>query len=100
MISYGLAGASAMTKRSVIIGQHWRSLSLEDGFWRQLREIARTQGSTVTELIAEIDESRQPGYLSSAIRLFVLEYFRAKSNVTEPVRRQAEAQMHQRSAAE
>ena len=33
----------------------------------------------MSNLIAEIDKGRQVGNLSSAIRVFVLEYFRAKA---------------------
>jgi predicted DNA-binding ribbon-helix-helix protein len=75
---------SAVIKRSIGVGRHKTSISLEDAFWRQLGEIARAQGRTVSKLIAEIDGSRQYGNLSSAIRLFVLEQFRAKSNSTQP----------------
>ena len=72
---------STIIKRSVVIGRHRTSVSLEDAFWRELRDIARAQGSTISELIEEIEGSRQHGNLSSAIRLFVLEHFRAKSNI-------------------
>jgi len=41
-------------------------------------------------LIAEIDGSRQCGNLSSAIRLFVLEHFRTKSNFTQPARTESQ----------
>ena len=84
---------SAIIKRSVIIGRHRTSISLEDPFWCHLKEIARADGWTVSKLIAEIDGSRQRGNLSSAIRLFVLEHFRAKSNFAQPDSRQTETQM-------
>jgi predicted DNA-binding ribbon-helix-helix protein len=84
---------SAVIKRSVIIGSHRTSISLEDPFWRHLKEIAQADGWTVSKLIAEIDGSRQHGNLSSAIRLFVLEHFRTKSNFMRPASRQTETQM-------
>jgi predicted DNA-binding ribbon-helix-helix protein len=71
---------SAVVKRSVIVGGHKTSISLEDAFWDHLREIAHEQGWTLSKLIAEIDGSRQYSNLSSAIRVFVLEYFREKTN--------------------
>jgi predicted DNA-binding ribbon-helix-helix protein len=67
---------SAVAKRSVVVSGHKTSISLEDAFWDQLRQIARTQRLTLSRLVAEIDQSRQHGNLSSAIRLFVLEYVR------------------------
>ncbi len=71
---------SAILKRSVVVGGHKTSVSLEDPFWDQLREIAHAQRWTLSKLIADIDEGRQYKNLSSAIRLFVLEYVRAKAN--------------------
>ena len=66
-------------KRSVTIHGRKSSVNLEDTFWSGLREIARTQGCSASNLIAEIDKGRQVGNLSSAIRIFVLEHFRAKA---------------------
>jgi predicted DNA-binding ribbon-helix-helix protein len=84
---------SAVIKRSVSVGNHRTSISLEDAFWRHLNEIARAQGWTVSKLIAEIDGSRQYGNLSSAIRLFVLEHFRAKSHFKRPDSPQTKSQI-------
>ena len=69
---------SLVVKRSVVIGKHRTSISLEDAFWHHLVEIARAQGWTISKLVAEIDNKRQYGNLSSAIRLFVFEHIRAK----------------------
>lgn len=65
---------SAVVKRSVIIAGHKTSVSLEDAFWKVLKEIARTRGQTLSDLVSSIDAQRQHGNLSSALRLFVLEY--------------------------
>jgi predicted DNA-binding ribbon-helix-helix protein len=62
---------SKLRKRSVRIAGHATSISLEDPFWLALQRIARRQGRSVNELIAEIDNGRSGG-LSGAIRLFVL----------------------------
>jgi predicted DNA-binding ribbon-helix-helix protein len=68
---------STVVKHSVVIDGHKTSVSLEDAFWGSLKEIAHAQGATLGQTVAEIDKSRQRANLSSAIRLFVLEYFRA-----------------------
>jgi predicted DNA-binding ribbon-helix-helix protein len=68
---------SAVLKRSVVIGGHKTSVSLEDGFWGSLKAIAGERNVTLSELVATIDGERQHGNLSSAIRLFVLDYYRA-----------------------
>ena len=50
---------STVIKRSVVVSRHRTSISLEDAFWRDLRDIARAQGSTISKLIEEIEGSRQ-----------------------------------------
>ncbi len=66
-------------KRSIAIAAHRTSVSLEDGFWQALHDIAVTRGMTVPALVAEIDSSRQPEVnLSSAIRLAVLDWYRSE----------------------
>jgi predicted DNA-binding ribbon-helix-helix protein len=67
---------SSVVKRSIVIDGHKTSISLEDAFWSGLKEIARAEGATLSEMVAGIDETRQQGNLSSAIRLFVLEHTR------------------------
>jgi len=64
---------STVVKRSIVIGGHKTSVSLEDAFWDHLKEIAHGQHWTLSKLVAEIDEARESGNLSSAIRLYVLE---------------------------
>jgi predicted DNA-binding ribbon-helix-helix protein len=66
---------SLVVKRSIIINGHRTSVSLEDAFWRRLKHIARRQCMTLSNMIADIDRSRQQSNLSSAIRLFVLDQF-------------------------
>jgi predicted DNA-binding ribbon-helix-helix protein len=68
---------SAVIKRSIVVAGHKTSVSLEDGFWKSLKEIARDSGVTLSELVAAIDSGRQGGNLSSAIRLFVLDHYRS-----------------------
>jgi predicted DNA-binding ribbon-helix-helix protein len=65
---------SAVVKRSVIIAGHKTSVSLEDAFWRVLKDIARVRGQTLSDLVSAIDAQRAQGNLSSALRLFVLDY--------------------------
>ena len=67
---------SSIVKRSIVIGGHKTSVSLEDAFWSDLKEIAHAQRATLSELVAKIDQARQQNNLSSAIRLFVLEHAR------------------------
>ena len=64
---------SRVLKRSIVVGRHKTSVSLEDVFWQELRQIAHDLGLHLSQLVARIDAERQHGNLSSAIRLFVFE---------------------------
>jgi predicted DNA-binding ribbon-helix-helix protein len=67
---------STVVKRSIVVAGHKTSVSLEDAFWKALREIASERHMTLSDLVAAIDSQRQHGNLSSAIRLFVLDFYR------------------------
>jgi predicted DNA-binding ribbon-helix-helix protein len=65
-------------KRSVSLNDRRTSISLENEFWQGLREIAKQEGTSTAELVAKIDRENNVGNLSSAIRVFVYNHFRAK----------------------
>jgi predicted DNA-binding ribbon-helix-helix protein len=69
---------SPVVKRSIVIAGHKTSVSLEDEFWKCLKEIAGGRAITLSDLVASIDTDRRQGNLSSAIRLFVLDHYRAQ----------------------
>jgi predicted DNA-binding ribbon-helix-helix protein len=68
---------SRVLKRTIVIAGHKTSISLEDAFSNALREIATARGVTMSTLVSTIDSDRQHTNLSSAIRLFVFEHYRA-----------------------
>ena len=70
---------SPVVKRSIVIAGHKTSVSLEEAFWNGMKEISARRNMTLSELVGEIDSNRQQGNLSSAIRLFVLDYFRNRT---------------------
>ena len=67
---------SQVVKRSIIIAGHKTSVSLEDAFWKTFKEIAHGRHMKLSELADAVDTGRQYGNLSSAIRLFVLDFYR------------------------
>ena len=69
---------SPVVKRSIVIAGHKTSVSLEDAFWKSLKQIAGSRTMTLSDLVASIDTDRRQGNLSSAIRLFVLDHYRAQ----------------------
>jgi len=78
-----------VTKRSIEVAGHKTSVSLEDQFWSGLREIAGGKNTTVAALVEKIDTDRNTHSLSSAIRLYVLNHFRAAgvSSRSDPAKR-------------
>jgi predicted DNA-binding ribbon-helix-helix protein len=67
---------SLVVKRSVVVAGHKTSVSLEDPFWKSLKEIATSREMSLSDLLAAIDSGRHHGNLSSAIRVFVLNFYR------------------------
>jgi predicted DNA-binding ribbon-helix-helix protein len=70
---------SLVVKRSIVIGGHKTSVSLEEPFWLGLKEIAHDQQMTLSTMVGDIDVKRRQGNLSSAIRLFVLDSVRTRT---------------------
>jgi predicted DNA-binding ribbon-helix-helix protein len=63
-------GQSRIKKRSIIVNGHKTSVSLEDEFWDELRDLAAERRVPVTALVNEIDQV-PGGNLSSAIRVYL-----------------------------
>ena len=70
---------SPVVKRSIVVAGHKTSVSLEEAFWTSMKEISASRSMTLSDLVSEIDKGRKQGNLSSAIRLYVLDYFRARA---------------------
>ena len=70
---------SPIIKRSINLAGHKTSVTLEGEFWNALQDIARSKNISIPVLIDQIGHERIGGNLSSSVRLFVLEYFKALS---------------------
>ena len=68
---------TAVIKRSIFINGRKTSVSLENEFWAGLHEIAKSRKTTAAKLVGEIDRQRTTVNLSSAIRIYVYNYFRS-----------------------
>jgi predicted DNA-binding ribbon-helix-helix protein len=69
---------SLVVKHSIKVDGHLTSISLEDEFWRSLRNIAARQRLSMRDLVSKIDSERKCGNLSSALRLFVLNHYQQR----------------------
>ena len=79
--------------RNVKIFGRRTSMRLEADYWDALEDIARREGGDLERLLDKVARGPHRGNLSSAIRLFVLAYFRRKSR---PARKPARARATQR----
>ena len=80
--------AAGQRKGSLVVAGHPTSISLEPVYWDALREIAGAEGKSLNRLAGEIDATRT-GNLSSAVRVFILNWFRTR--VGEPMKRESMA---------
>jgi len=69
--------AQTVQKRSVTIAGHRTSVSLEPAFWAGLKEIAEAEAIPLAALIGTVDSTRTAN-LSSALRVFVLDWVRSR----------------------
>ena len=62
-------------KRSVTIGNHRTSISIENEFWNELKKLSDYQKISLNKLILKIDNEKPKSYgnLSSYIRVWVLQ---------------------------
>jgi predicted DNA-binding ribbon-helix-helix protein len=63
-------------KRSLVINGHKTSVSLENLFWDELKNIAKEQELSINQLVANIDMKRNLGTsgLATELREFVLRH--------------------------
>jgi predicted DNA-binding ribbon-helix-helix protein len=66
-------------RRDAVVGRHRTSVCLEEAFWKGLHEIAAARNIALSDLLITINTERHNGNLSSAIRVFVLQYYRDRT---------------------
>lgn len=81
---------TTVKKRSVVVGGHRTSISLEQAFWEALQQMAAAQDKTINQMVSDIDAARS-GNLSSAIRVWILD--RAKEGLLQPTGTAARADL-------
>jgi predicted DNA-binding ribbon-helix-helix protein len=67
---------SPVQKRSVRVNGRRTSVSLEGEFYDAFKDIASLHQCSVDDLAPQVDKDRHADNLSSAIRLFVLRFYR------------------------
>jgi predicted DNA-binding ribbon-helix-helix protein len=73
-----------LNKRSISINGHKTGIFVEGPFWDGLKEIASANKMSLSALVAVIDGERSARNLSSAIRVYVLDYYRSHAESEIP----------------
>jgi predicted DNA-binding ribbon-helix-helix protein len=68
---------STLRSGNVTVGGRRTSIRLKPAMWQALREISAREGKTMHALVTEIERGRAQSSLTAAIRVFLLDYFRA-----------------------
>lgn len=69
--------ASRLVNRNVVAGRGRTSMRLEPELWDALHEVCRRQRQDMSELVRAIEATGHAGGRTSAVRVFLLQYFRA-----------------------
>jgi predicted DNA-binding ribbon-helix-helix protein len=69
--------ASSLVIRNVVVGGHRTSVRLEPVMWEALRDIADRLKMSVHDLVTGIDRDRTASSLTAAIRVYIVDFYRA-----------------------
>jgi predicted DNA-binding ribbon-helix-helix protein len=80
------ASPSGLTIRNVVVAGHRTSVRLEPVMWESLRDIARGRDMALNDLVTEIAHGREAFSLTAAIRVYIVDFYRAAAaGVGDPV---------------
>ena len=83
---------ACLVMRNVVVAGKRTSVRLEPVMWRALQEIAKYQNKAVHELVTEIDHLQLASSLTSAIRVYIVDFYRSVTpQVQAPSERSAAA---------
>lgn len=76
---------SGIVKKSINLSGHLTSISLEPEFWSALKDISERESSSIRSLVQKVDHDRINSdsiyNLSSAIRVFILSYYKERISI-------------------
>lgn len=79
----------ARYRRTVTVSGRRTSISIETVVWDGLEDISNREELTLAEILTLIDQRRLGSSLASAVRVFVLFYFRTLADIAQPLIRAA-----------
>ncbi|MCP1336159.1 ribbon-helix-helix domain-containing protein [Futiania mangrovi] len=79
---------TSLISRNVRIGEHRTSVRLEPELWEALEDICMREDLSLHDVCTEVAQQDRSGGFTSALRVFVIRYFRAAAagrDVRSPV---------------
>src|SRR5947208_16677712 len=76
------SASSSLVIHNVVVAGHRTSVRLEPVMWEALQDIARRQKVTVHDLVTDIDLRRRESSLTAAIRVYIVNFYRAAAVVS------------------
>ncbi|MBU0725145.1 MAG: ribbon-helix-helix domain-containing protein [Alphaproteobacteria bacterium] len=74
---------TSLRSHNVVVNGHRTSMRLEPEMWSALREIAGREKMSINQLCGLINKVRDRSSLTSAVRVFILAYFRSVAKQLE-----------------
>jgi predicted DNA-binding ribbon-helix-helix protein len=68
---------SSLVIHNVVVGGRRTSVRLEPVMWDALHDITRRRRATMHQLVTEIDRDRTASTLTAAIRVYIVDFYRA-----------------------
>src|SRR5438270_7093115 len=75
---------SSLVIRNVVVAGHRTSVRLEPVMWDALHDIARRRRMTMHDLVTDIDRERTASSLTAAIRVYIVDFYRAAAPPARP----------------
>jgi predicted DNA-binding ribbon-helix-helix protein len=72
---------SSLIIHNIVVAGHRTSVRLEPVMWEALQEIARLQQTNVNQLVTDIDRQRHASSLTAAIRVYIVDFYRAAAAI-------------------
>ena len=76
---------SSLAIHNVVVAGRRTSVRLESVMWEALQDIARRRDVTVHDLVTDIDRRRTESSLTAAIRVYIVNFYRAAAVVARPM---------------
>ena len=77
--------ASSLVIRNVVVGGHRTSVRLEPVMWEALRDISDRRKVSIHDLVTDIDRRRTASSLTAAIRVYIVDFYRAAALTGEQI---------------